>query len=577
LRARPTILLSVALLSVLSGSCSEPQRPTAAVENAIPLNLDLSVPGLVDEQTPWGWSFQSLSGSGVAAEARAGSAELHLHREAEGADGRAVYDLNSPFAGQRLTLTATTRRGNASSASVRVGILVLDHDLELTETYSAWSDDGDLAVDAEVPDNSWNTQLVVDYRGSGDAFVGRLRLAVDGVDTGPALPGQTPPDPALVDWIRENGVALSTTDPLAPLDDLDALAGLIGDTPLVLLGESTHGSSEFFELKARVVKWLALRGDRLIFVIEDHSDKVEPIDRFIQSGEGDAASVVRGLFAFWQRQEIVDLVQWMRDATVAGDAQVTLAGVDLQVPLGPLARLESAAAELDAGVARTVEVSLAPMRQAWEEGWYPRRESAEYERWAAAALDIREALAAVGASERTLFDARLVMQSAEVSRADDMRLRDRYMAENLAWLREHSPAGSRFVVWAHNTHVRLDEDAMGQWLEDRYPGEVLSVGLFTDRGEYVGFDGSALRTYSLFPGPPESIERALHLAGHDLFALDLRPLCAPGAPAVLDTPLHHRNIGLWPMDLGFYRTVIPEGFHALLYVDQTTATRPIGE
>jgi len=547
------------------------------VENAIPLNLDLSVPGLVDEQTPWGWSFQGLSGSGVAAEARAGAAELHLHREAEGADGRAVYDLNSPFAGQRLTLTATTRRGNASSASVRVGILVLDHDLELTETYSAWSDDGDLAVDAEVPDNSWNTQIVVDYRNSGDAFVGGLRLAVDGVDTGPALPGQTPPDPALVDWIRENGVALSTTDPLAPLDDLHALAGLIGDTPLVLLGESTHGSSEFFELKARVVKWLALRGDRLIFVIEDHPDKVEPIDRFIQSGEGDAASVVRGLFAFWQRQEIVDLVQWMRDATVAGDAQVTFAGVDLQVPLGPLARLQSAAAELDAGVARTVEASLAPMRQAWEEGWYPRRESAEYERWAAAALDIREALAAVGASERTLFDARLVMQSAEVSRAYDMRLRDRYMAENLAWLREHSPAGSRFVVWAHNTHVRLDEDAMGQWLEDRYPGEVLSVGLFTDRGEYVGFDGSALRTYSLFPGPPESIERALHLAGHDLFALDLRSLRAPGAPAVLDTPLHHRNIGLWPMDLGFYRTVIPEGFHALLYVDQTTATRPIGE
>ena len=577
MRTPPTIL-SIVLLSVLTGSCSDHTRSPATMENAIPLNLDFSVPGLVDEQVPWGWSFQEMTWAGAEAQLQAGSSELRLHREAESVDstvGRVVYDLNRSSAGQRLTFAAALRRADPSSASVRIGVLILDQDWQLTETYSSWSDGGHLEVDVLVPGDSWNTQLVAEYRGHGDAFLGRLRLAIDGVEAGSVLPGQSPPDPALVDWVRENGVVLSTTDPEAPLDDLDGLLALIGNSPLVLLGESTHGSSEFFNLKTRIVKWLALQGDPVIFVIEDHPDKADRIDHFIHSGDGNAVSVVEGLFGFWGRQEVVKLVQWLRDATAAGDVHVTFAGVDLQVPQGPLSRLQSVARELDPEMERTVEALLAPMRIAWEEGWYPRREPEEYQRWAANALEVFDVLEAAGASERTLFDADLVRQSAEVSGADDIRLRDRYMAENLVWLREHSPAGARFVVWAHNTHVRLDEDAMGQWLNERYPGDVLSVGLFTDRGEYIAFNGAEFRTYSLFPGPPESIERALHLAGHDVLALDLRPLQAPEAPGFLDLPLHHRNIGLWPMDLGFYRTVIPGGFHAVVYVDETTPTHPI--
>lgn len=67
--------------------------------------------------------------------------------------------------------------------------------------------------------------------------------------------------------------------------------------------------------------------------------------------------------------------------------------------------------------------------------------------------------------------------------------------------------------------------------------------------------------------PPSSLEYLLHSAGRDVMALDLRN-------SVLRSPMMHRNIGLFPADLGFYRTVVPEGFHALLFVDSTTATQP---
>ena len=86
-----------------------------------------------------------------------------------------------------------------------------------------------------------------------------------------------------------------------------------------------------------------------------------------------------------------------------------------------------------------------------------------------------------------------------------------------------------------------------------------------------------MRAYRLFPGPPASLEYLLRLGGHEVLALDLRPLGSEDTCNLRDSLLLHRNIGLFPADLGFYRTVVPNGFHVILFVDSTTATKPIEE
>ncbi len=564
------------LASLIIASCVK-VSPPPSMENPIPLNLDFSIPSLVDGST-WGWAFHELSNAGVTVEVRAQAGELRLDRDPQWMELKkagAVYDLNSSFAGQQLQFSATVQRPLSSSASARIGVLVLSEDWEVTEFYSGWSSAGRIEAIARVPHNSWNAQLVAEYRGHGEMTLNRLRLTVDGTDAGPALPGQEPTSPQLVRWIREHSVELATTDPTAPLDDLEQLVELVGDKPLILLGESTHGTSEFFDLKARIFRWLALQGGHLVLAIEDHPDKVERIDHFVQTGEGDASDAIKGLFSFWARREFVEFVRWMREATARGDVQISVTGIDSQVPLGPIERLQAGSTGLDPDALSQVGDLLTPMRMAWESGWYPLRETAEYLAWATAAKKVRAILETAGASERTLFDADLVWQSAQISATQDIRVRDRYMAENLAWLREQLPARARIVAWAHNTHVRLDENAMGQRLEEQFPNEVLSVGLFTNSGEYVAFDGSSLRTYALFAGPTGSLEQALHLAKRRLFALDLRPREGSIRFRPLEAPMLHRNIGLWPADFGFYRAVIPDGFHALVYVDATTPTRPL--
>ena len=567
----------MAALAALFIACVGSTPTTGPEEHLIPLNLDFSIDGLVDPSVPWSWLFHGL----VAAEvdARVGDpGSLRLLRESEGPVGLAAYDLAAPFGGSALELSALIRRGDESQAEVRIGVNCLRLDWSLLEERSSWSDGGRIEARLSVPSDSENVQLVIEYRGQGEIDVADLQLTVDARPAGPWLPGQQSPSTEEVDFVTEHAVALTTTDPEAPLDDLDALDSMVGDASLILLGESTHGSAEFFRWKHRFVRWLSHQGAPTIFVIEDHPDKADAIDHYIHTGDGDAAALVGGLFGFWARRETLELVEWMRAATMAGDVRLTFAGVDVQVPLGAITALERYASTVGPELEQTVTSELEPMRAAWEEARYPQRAAEEYERWAASAERVRQALqdhapgADGGALERALLDARLVWQSARVSAAADFRVRDEYLAENLAWLRERAEPGARFIVWAHNTHVRLDESAMGEHLERRYPGDVLSIGLFTADGDYVAYDGRSLRSYQLFPAPPGSVEYLLQTTGEEVVALDLRDRAAG---QLLQTPLLHRNLGLWPADLGFYRTIVPAGFHALLFVDSTTSTEPL--
>lgn len=430
--------------------------------------------------------------------------------------------------------------------------------------------------------DSVNVQVVLEYRGVGEAAVSTLRLGLghEWVE-GSVLPRQQGPKRADVDWVRSQSVALKSLEAGAPSEDLDRLAPILGDARFILLGESTHGTHEFFTLKHRIVDWLAEREGEIVFAIEDHDAPARAIDRFVQTGEGDPEALVGSLFGFWGRREVVDLVLSLRRKVQEGRASISFVGVDLQVPLGALDSLEAFAREYDSELQGFLSRSVGAMRAAWQEGWYPQRSPEELEEWERGARSLIETLearlphhrrlAGPESADQARYDARLILQSVLNSRSEDFRVRDRLLAENLADQIGRRPAPARVVVWAHNTHVRLDEGAMGEHLERLFPGEIVSLGFFTQKGRYLAYDGSQMREYALFPGPIESVEYLLSQAGEPISVLDLRK---PG-PSPFTRPLLHRNIGLFPADLGLYRAVMTEGFHGLVFVGETTPTRPI--
>src|SRR5215467_12689413 len=78
---------------------------------------------------------------------------------------------------------------------------------------------------------------------------------------------QSPSSPAL-SWIKQQALVLKTTEPQAPLDDLQPLQRIVGHASIVGLGEATHGSHEFFTMKQRLLEFLVEKMGFTMFAME---------------------------------------------------------------------------------------------------------------------------------------------------------------------------------------------------------------------------------------------------------------------------------------------------------------------
>ena len=138
------------------------------------------------------------------------------------------------------------------------------------------------------------------------------------------------------------------------LADLAGFGKLVGDTPIVAVGEATHGTHEFFALKHRLFAYLASEKGFTTFAFEADQAECRAIDRYVQGGDGTARTVVGAIsIDVWRTEELVAFVDWMRAYNATpGHARVHFVGFDMQswraarVELGAfLARVDPTAAE----------------------------------------------------------------------------------------------------------------------------------------------------------------------------------------------------------------------------------------
>ncbi len=117
-----------------------------------------------------------------------------------------------------------------------------------------------------------------------------------------------------VDLVRDTAQPL-----IGAAGDYDALIGVIGDARLVLLGEATHGTHEFYEQRAEITKRLiAEKGFTAVAVEADWPDAYR-VNRFVQ-GRGKDVEAVDALGDFgrfptwmWRNADVLDFVGWLRD------------------------------------------------------------------------------------------------------------------------------------------------------------------------------------------------------------------------------------------------------------------------
>ncbi|MHC4941235.1 MAG: erythromycin esterase family protein [Planctomycetota bacterium] len=134
-------------------------------------------------------------------------------------------------------------------------------------------------------------------------------------------------------WLEENAVAFKTVEAGNGFDDLAFLKKVIGDARIVSLGETTHGSREIFQMKHRLLEFLATEMGFSIFSIEACMPESYAVNDYVEFGKGDPKQLIRGMYFWtWRTEEVRAMVEWMRSFNAAGKGPLRFTGFDMQTP-----------------------------------------------------------------------------------------------------------------------------------------------------------------------------------------------------------------------------------------------------
>ena len=407
---------------------------------------------------------------------------------------------------------------------------------------------------------------------------------------------------ATISWLGKTAVPFATVVPGSNETDLTPLKQMIGNASLVGMGEGTHGTREFFQMKHRVFQYLVHQMGFTHFAIEATWPESNDMNTYVLTGKGNPNALLSNLYFWtWRTQEVLDLVKWMREWNVSAPAsqRVQFVGFDMQFPGAAMDTVAAFVARVDSGSTTFVSQRYACLVPYRNRGATFSQSTSNY---AALPSTTRAACAAGVKQVSDLFDTKsTIYQTASsaalfsnaqrsarvVAQWEDMigagssgtLLRDKYMAENIEWLRGQAGAGSKMMLWAHNYHVSSVPGAMGSYLRATDGDAYVNVGFAFGTGGFnaVGGTGTsgALQPFQATLIPEGSVESAFAGISQPRALFDARLIAAGGSPAAaLAGPIHMRSIGALfsPSQESLYFGVqlFPGDFNLLIYLATTT-------
>src|SRR5215469_13255674 len=135
------------------------------------------------------------------------------------------------------------------------------------------------------------------------------------------------------DWIAGHAIRLTTPEAGHGFDDMQPLKQVVGKARIVALGEATHGTREFFQLKHRMIEFLATQMGFTVFTIEANMPEAYKLNDYVLGGAGDPKQLLRGMYFWtWQTEEVLAMVEWMREFNRSGKGHIEFTGFDMQTP-----------------------------------------------------------------------------------------------------------------------------------------------------------------------------------------------------------------------------------------------------
>lgn len=457
--------------------------------------------------------------------------------------------LTGPGTGAGVTMAATGPRGTTGWSPYEV---VLD-----------------------IPANATTIFFGVELRGNGTAWFDGLQVEVDGhaLPEGPA-PALLEPSPEHAAWLSAHAMPFDTPVAGNGFADLQGLKTAIGDARIVSLGEGTHGTREFFQMKHRLLELLVEEMGFTHFSIEASMPEAYRVNDYVLTGEGDPYELLEGMYFWtWNTQEVLDMILWMRQYNASGKGPVQFTGFDMQASPVAIENTRAFLTLADPGYLPQAETAFAKVAAA-DQRFQATPDDVAAARGLFAYMSGRRAdyLAAgfpEGDVDWAIQNARILVQLVE--NLARITPRDKSMADNAAWILDHAPAGSKIVLWAHNGHVRKVPGFMGWHLDQRYGDDQYVLGFAYEEGSYTAVGPLGLGTHVTIPPPPGTLETFLGSAGIPRYILDLRNLDEDAPGSWLKRSQRMKSIGAVALRCeGFFPTTVADEYDGLIWIESTS-------
>jgi erythromycin esterase-like protein len=411
-------------------------------------------------------------------------------------------------------------------------------------------------------------------------------------------------------------VKLAAID-LTQVENYANLIATVGDRRLVLLGEATHGSHEFYEARAEITKRLILeKGFGAVAVEADWPDAYR-VNRYVRlrSDDSNADDALSDFHRFptwmWRNRDVLRFIDWLRShnaALRAGAPLVAFYGLDfyslyrsIDVLIATLERLDPAAAKRARERYICFEQFADSEDYAFRAGLQTTKSCEDEAVEELTEMLIQQVLPQVDvADDDDRFfaeqNARVVRNAERYYRAmfggevNTWNLRDQHMGDTIDALlvqlaKTHRP--SKLVIWEHNSHVgdaRATERAnvgelnVGQLMRERHPEDVRLVGFTTHTGTVAAADDwdQPPQFKSVRPALPDSYESVFHETGRPRFII----IFPSSNVEALRTPRLERAIGVvyrpqTERISHYFYARLPDQFDAVIHFDVTTAVEPL--
>lgn len=303
----------------------------------------------------------------------------------------------------------------------------------------------------------------------------------------------------LVEAINSKLIPIQSIENSNDLSDFSKIKELLKNKRIIALGEATHGTHEFFEMKRTLVEYLVKEMGFKVFVIEADYTGAQAMNTYIIDGKGNPIDALQKMgIGVWFTKEFLVMIEWMKkyNETQNFTNKIKFYGCDMQFAIN------SGKALIDGTVKFKTPLSADAIKgiKLIIDYKYGQVDKSQVDLLDNVVKELNESSVIEGDSMKLAFNRRYitsVLQTIEYAKTskfifDKNIIRDERMAENCEWIYNYENK-NKMVIWAHNLHIakNITKDnnlPMGYYLNKKFSEDYYAMGFDFNKGDFRAYN-----------------------------------------------------------------------------------------